>query len=366
LRYEKGNAGVREAEEIIMNDRKMKRISLLKAIFPNGVPRLWCPLLTHYRDDGTIDFKRMEAHFAHIVPWVKGFLIPGSTGDGWELTEEETQQVAEFAVAQTQNRDIDLLIGLLRPDVRGVKRTLSAMKGRKIFGVLENKEAAPAISPRHICGITICPPRGMSLSQADIESNLMEILDMGLPTALYQLPQVTENEAAPETFARLAEKYSNLILFKDSSGDDRIASSSVDKGGVFLVRGAEGDYARWLREAGGPYDGFLLSTANAFPRELRSVIENLEKGAFSAAAETSERLSAVIGKIFAIVQPLPQGNAFTNANKAIDHFLAFGPDAVNRLGPLLHAGVRLPREMLWATRETLASHGFLPERGYWE
>jgi dihydrodipicolinate synthase/N-acetylneuraminate lyase len=348
-----------------MNDRQMKRINLIQAIFPDGIPRLWCPLLTHYKDDRSIDFDRMESHLAYISPWVKGFLIPGSTGDGWELTEEETLKVAEFAVAHTRNKDIHLLIGLLRPDAEGVKKTLLAMKGRNVFHLLEKQGADPVISPHHICGITICPPHGKALSQVEIDSGLSEILDMALPTALYQLPQVTENETAPETFARLTEKYSNLIFFKDSSGNDRIASSSVDKGGVFLVRGAEGDYARWLKEAGGPYDGFLLSTANSFPRELRSVIENLEKGDFKAAGETSGRISTVIEKIFAIVQPLTHGNAFTNANKAIDHFFAYGPNAASRPGPLLHAGVRLPQEILSATGKVLESQGFLPKKGYW-
>ena len=348
-----------------MNDRQTERISMIQTLFPDGIPRLWCPLLTHYRDDQTIDFDRMEAHFAYISPWVKGFLIPGSTGDGWELTEEETLQVAEFAAAHMQNKKgIHLLIGLLRADVAGVKGTLSAMQGRNIFHLSGKKWAEPVISPYHICGITICPSRGKNLAQVEIAAGLSEILAMSLPTALYQLPQVTENEAAPETFDRLTEKYSNLIFFKDSSGNDRIASSSVDKGSVFLVRGAEGDYARWLKEAGGPYDGFLLSLANCFPRELRSVIENLEEGSCQAAAETSGRLSTLIGKVFAIVQPLTSGNAFTNANKAIDHFLAYGPNAASRPGPLLHAGVRIPREILLATGKALDSQGFLPEKGY--
>jgi hypothetical protein len=35
--------------------------------------------------------------------------------------------------------------------------------------------------------------------------------------------------------------------------------------GVTLLRGAEGDYAQWSKAHGGAYDGFLLSTANAFP-----------------------------------------------------------------------------------------------------
>ena len=349
-----------------MNDRQIQRINLIHAIFPRGIPRLWCPLLTHYKDDRTIDFDRMASHLAHISPWVKGFLIPGSTGDGWELTEEETLQVAEFAVTHTQSKDTHLLIGLLRPDVEGVKKTLSAMKERNIFHLPEKQGANTVISPHQICGITICPPRGKDLSQLEIESGLSEILDMALPTALYQLPQLTENETAPETFARLVEKYSNLIFFKDSSGNDRIASSSVDKGGVFLVRGAEGDYARWLKEVSGPYDGFLLSLANCFPRELRSVIENLEKGDVKEAGEISEQLSTLIEKIFAIVQPLTHGNAFTNANKAIDHFLAYGSNAGSRPGPFLHAGVRLPEEILSATKEALESQGFLPENGYLE
>jgi dihydrodipicolinate synthase/N-acetylneuraminate lyase len=347
-----------------MNDRQMERTNLIRAIFPHGIPRLWCPPLTHYKDDRTIDFDRMKSHFAYISPWVKGFLIPGTTGDGWELTEEETLKVTEFAVTYTRDKDIHILVGLLRPDVEGVKRTLSAMKERNIFYLTEKKGAGRVMSPHNVCGIAVCPPRGKDLSPAEIDSGLAEILDMAQPTALYQLPQLTQNEAAPETFARLAEKYSNLIFFKDSSGNDRIASSSVDKGGVFLVRGAEGDYARWLKEAGGPYDGFLLSLANCFPRELRSVIENLEKEDIKAAGEISGRLSTVLGKIFTIVKPLTHGNAFTNANKAIDHFLAYGPNAASRPGPLLHAGVRLPQEILTATGKALDSQGFLPERGY--
>jgi dihydrodipicolinate synthase/N-acetylneuraminate lyase len=81
-----------------MNTIAEKRQTFMQAFFPAGVPRLWCPLLTHYQGDGAIDLDRMSAHFRHIVPWVKGFLIPGSTGDGWELDEQETMKVAKFSL----------------------------------------------------------------------------------------------------------------------------------------------------------------------------------------------------------------------------------------------------------------------------
>lgn len=347
-----------------MNSVSEKRQIFIQAVFPAGVPRLWCPLLTHYKNDGTIDLDRMSAHFRHIVPWVKGFLIPGSTSDGWDLDEQETMQVVEFALQQARKQEIYLLLGALKRDTASVQRTISGMLNLIDPKGLTGDDAVRILKDKRICGFTICPPSGKALTQADMETELSPILDLGLPVALYQLPQVTQNEVSPETFGMLLEKYSNLIFFKDSSGQDRIATSPADKGGVFLVRGAEGDYVKWLRETGGPYAGFLLSTANCFARELSNLIGNLEKGEQKEAEEISESLTAVISEVFALVQPLPCGNAFTNANKAIDHFFAFGPRADTKEGPMLHAKVRIPDDVIAATGVILRSRELMPVRGY--
>ena len=51
------------------------------------------------------------------------------------------------------------------------------------------------------------------------------------------------------TVAALAGEFPNFILFKDTSGADRVAQSGLDLGGVFMVRGAEvGGYSRCERE----------------------------------------------------------------------------------------------------------------------
>ncbi len=343
------------------------RQAWMRGLFPVGIPRLWCPLLTHYGPDGAIDFGRMEAHLDAISPWIGGYLIPGSTGDGWELDEEETLRVTEFALSQARRRGSRLLIGVLRKKTKDVLRTLSGLlkiTGRPA-GKAGEEETIRGWADRGVAGFTVCPPAGGSLEQAEIEAGLTAVLDLGLPTALYQLPQVTESETAPETFAGLAAKYPRLVFFKDSSGADRIASSAVNKGGVFLVRGAEGDYARWLREAGGPYDGLLLSTANCFARELSEVIKGMETDDERTAVMLSRRLTDTINEVFTLVRPLPWGNAFTNANKAMDHFLAFGPAADLGQGPVLHAKERIPGDILAKTREILRNHALLPAKGYW-
>ncbi len=350
-----------------MNEILTRRQAWLKELFPAGIDRLWCPPLTHYRDDGTIDFDRMSAHLNHIVPWVKGLLIPGSTGDGWELNGEETLQVADFAIRQARKYKLSILLGVLKSDVDTMTRTISDLLALIVPKAgATKKETVEALKAAGVCGFTVCPPRGKTLTQADIEAGLSRIFDLGWPVALYQLPQVTENETAPETFERFVRSRSNLIFFKDSSGNDRIATAGIDKGGVFLVRGAEGDYARWLKDAGGPYDGFLLSTANCFARELRAVIDGLEKGDAEKAGATSGKLTRTINEVFGLVQSLPHGNAFTNANKAIDHFLAFGPAAAGRKGPMLHAGVRIPDEVVSGTGAVLSRFGLMPEKGYLE
>jgi dihydrodipicolinate synthase/N-acetylneuraminate lyase len=132
------------------------------------------------------------------------------------------------------------------------------------------------------------------------------------------------------------------------------------------VRGAETDYARWLKEVGGPYDGFLLSTANCFSVELLEIIEKLENGDEKTAQEISGRISGIIEELFRLVQPVPCGNAFTNANKAIDHYRAYGPAASKKEGPMLHGGVRLSSDIIVATEGVLKRFEMMPERGYLE
>src|SRR5207245_10667771 len=114
------------------------------------------------------------------------------------------------------------------------------------------------------------------------------MLQSGMPIARHQLPQITLNEMHPELVATLARQFPNFILFKDTSGADHVALSGQKLENVFLVRGAEGDYIRWLKAAKGPYDGFLLSTANCFARQFHQLIEDVAARRLKAAQARSE------------------------------------------------------------------------------
>jgi dihydrodipicolinate synthase/N-acetylneuraminate lyase len=338
------------------------RSHLLARLFPQGVPKLWCPALTHYDREGRIDAERIAAHLRHMSENVTGFLIPGSTGDGWELDDSETRQLLRIAIQHAGELQFHLLIGALKPDPdSGLKMfwdTIDWIESR----IGDN--ALNSLAKARVSGFVICPPRGKGVSQDEMERWFEAILKAGIPTALYQLPQVTQNEISAELACEMARRFSNFIMFKDSSGADRVVSSGKDLSGVFAVRGAEGDYAKWLKAVAGKYDGFLLSTANCFAKEFREMIRDLSEGRVDAANKMSERLTGTVTAVFNLVSPFPDGNAFANANKAMDHFFAYGPKAATVRPPRLHAGSSLPTEMIVETGKILERYDLMPRAGY--
>jgi len=357
-----------------------QRQALLKKLIGPQIPRLWCPPLTHYTETGALDTARQAAHWRTMQSHVGGFLVPGSTGDGWEMSEEEIDTLLDATLDLCATLGTRILVGVLRTDVNAMLAAIERAAARLRARTSKNDLLA-AMVQAGVIGFTVCPPRGANLTQAQLQAGLEAVLDLGLPIAIYQLPQVTRNEMSPGLVADLAARYPNFILFKDSSGEDRIPLADRGQSGIFLMRGAESDYAQWLRESGGPYHGLLLSTANSFPAQLRKVIMQLESASpgsdekesapstksvdtFEAAHTLSATLTRVVKAVFALVADIPHGNAFANANKAMDHWMAYGANAADIAPPLLHAGARLPEIVIAKTGKVLADVGWLPKQGY--
>jgi dihydrodipicolinate synthase/N-acetylneuraminate lyase len=342
---------------------KAKRSELINRLFGEGIPRLWCPPLTHYTDDGSIDLKRMAAHLGHMSRWINTYLVPGTTGDAWEMTEDQIRQVLAFDLDIAQKLNIQILVGILKTDAEAARQsivdTLAWLKERT--GIGNNEEV---IDKTPVCGFAVCPPRGPNLSQEQIYNALVPVLELGAPVALYQLPQVTKNEMSPEIVARLAAEFGNFYLFKDSSGRDKVALSGLDFGGVNLLRGGESDYHKWLRTVGGCYDGFLLGSGNCFARQLKSIIQDLSAGNLKAAQDLSTRVTGVVNDVSDGAADIPASNPFANANKAIDHFFAHGPEAIDVTPPRICSGQRLPVQIIKIAGQALTHNGLMPTNGY--
>jgi dihydrodipicolinate synthase/N-acetylneuraminate lyase len=341
------------------------RSQLTQRLFPHGVPRLWCPTLTHFAAAGQFDEPRLRRHWQHLAPYVKGVLVPGSTGEGWEMSDADIQRLLTIVLDVARSTDIRVLVGVLKTDLPAMLQCLDSTIAflKHHTGAFDRDEA---LRRSHVVGFTVCPPKGSHLDQAALAVALSRVCERGLPVALYQLPQVTGNELSAQTVQAQAARYPNFYLFKDTSGNDRVAQSQLNFEGVFLVRGAEGDYARWPKSVGGPYHGFLLSTANVLARELDVLLRFLDEGRRDQAQVLANRVSCVVEGCFSLVRGFPAGNVFTNANKVLDHLMAYGEAGLRHEPPLLYSGVRLPVDFVEAAARLLRQEDLMPPRGYLE
>ena len=256
-----------------------------------------------------------------------------------------------------------MLIGVLRKSLSemlaAIPDTVTWLQTRT-----GQRSADAAMSAASVVGFVVCAPSGAELSQDEIHDGLAAVLELGHPTAIYQLPQVTQNEVSPASVARLAARYSHLYMMKDTSGTDRVALADADLSGLFLVRGAEGQYATWLKTGGGRYDGLLLSSANCLAAELAAMMHALETGGRGQADHMADKLQQIVGRCFEIVSDYPAANPFTNANKILDQIMAYGHDAAQQPPPYLHGGHQLPSSFIAQAYQLALKCDLVPSRGY--
>lgn len=338
------------------------RQDLITRLYPAGVPKLLCPPLTHFDGPMGLDRGRMAAHYPEMSRLVGAFLVPGSTGDGWLMDDAMMLEVLALCGSHAVQHGGGILAAVLKPELSGMLAGIE--KVRAAVAAKTGRRDTQGFVDAGLKGVTVCAPAGAQRTQEEIEAALRTVLDLGLPTALYQLPQITQNEIGVEVFARLAADYPNFYLFKDTSGSDRVACSGADPKGVCLVRGMEGGYARWYKGNGGLYDGFLLSSANAFAPELTQILSLSDAGDKARAGELSDRLDALVASLLDLVAPIAVSNVFANAARIADHLRAYGDAWAVSPAPCLPDGSRMDARILSRGVELILAAGFAPSGGY--
>ncbi len=281
----------------------------------NGFPDLWFPPLTYYSEGGVIDYDKMTEVLEAIHPYSRGVLVPGSTGDGWVLSQELQEDLVRFFIRGFGYGRFSMMIGALKPTA---EETIASVKRWcEILSEESGKEdPAEAMQDLDVKAFVFCVPAGMGSRDAQIRE-MSKVLDLGLPMAFYQLPLVTGVTVDPEVVAELADRYGNLIVAKDSGGKDEMARSGLLGDRLMLLRGAEGDPSCMILGETPIYDGLLLSTVNCFAREHRDLMDG---------RRTYAGYGNVIEEVFGAVTD-PVSNAFSDAVRAISWAKAYGTEA---------------------------------------
>ena len=316
---------------------------------------LWVPVLTHYDHDTNLDLERTISHWCHLRPNVRQYLVAGTTGDGWNMSDNTLMSwlnlLSDPIAVDTCDR---VLIGAFAATTDAVIERAHRIEAH----INEHPLAADFV------GLTICTPVDAQADQRAIADHIRAILAAtNSPVAVYQLPQVTGCEIAPETFAKLAQENPRIMLFKDTSGTDRVVNQAQPVGTVHYLRGAEGNYHQHLKPQG-LYDGYLLSTANGFAKQLRTIINAIEMGDTTQAGLLGTQLTQLVNVLFSDADDRQIANPFANVNRAVDHIFAYGRDWGDAALPMLANGRCLDREFLSGVTLRLKQAGLVIENNY--
>lgn len=281
--------------------------------FPGVIPAVTTP----FDDRGAVDVAALEGNLGRLLDsGVHGLVGTGTMGEAGSLSAAERRSVIETAVGVASGSV---------PVVAGVSAgTASAATG---FA----KEAAAAGAD----GVMLLPPLGYRADAGELEVFYRAVAGAtGLPLMLYNNPEASGVDLAPELIVSLGDRVEEIVAVKECSGDVRRipAILNASHGELEVLVGGDD----WPLEgfcAGA--SGWVSGVAVVAPAECRALYEHCVAAELDAARA-----------LYARLLPLAR---FDMDPKLVQYFKA-AQDAVGRTG----GPCRPPRlELLPAERELL-------------
>jgi 4-hydroxy-tetrahydrodipicolinate synthase len=160
------------------------------------------PMTTPFRADGTIDegALRADARYMVEVAKVHGLAVCGSTGEGHNLTTEETRFISQVVMQELRGR-IPLITGIITDG------TASAI------------ERGRAVKDLGVAALQVTPPHYLFRPDDDAMLRHFEALTTGtgLPIMIYNV--VPWAYLSPQLLTRIITNVEGVIGVKQSAGD---------------------------------------------------------------------------------------------------------------------------------------------------
>ena len=162
---------------------------------------LWVPIISHYQNTKNLELDNslIQKHIKWLEPHVKQFLVCGTTGDGWNLTDKLVLNWLDILNQKSLiNKDNKILFGAFGKTTEDVLRRTDIIEKY----ILKNGSSAGFF------GLTLCAPVNESIKQDEIIHHFTRIIENTyLPISIYQLPQVVKCKIEPETLKILKDKF---------------------------------------------------------------------------------------------------------------------------------------------------------------
>ncbi|MCF8308207.1 MAG: 4-hydroxy-tetrahydrodipicolinate synthase [Bacteroidales bacterium] len=242
-------------------------------------------IVTPFRKYGTIDFGSLEKLIEHIIANGVNFIVAlGTTGESATLTHDEKNAVINY-VCDTVNGRVPVVIGVGGNNTEHVIKDLRSLNLSKSDGILS---VAPYYNKPQ--------PKGLYNHFKNIASA------SSLPVILYNVPGRTGSNIPADITLQLAYDIENVVAIKEASGNlSQIETILRERPEDFSV--VSGDDGLTLPLIALGANGVISVTANAFPKEFSTMVNNALNNDFNKARKNHYRLKNVMEALFADGNP---------------------------------------------------------------
>jgi 4-hydroxy-tetrahydrodipicolinate synthase len=248
-------------------------------------------VITPFKKGGEIDYSSFERLIEfQIKGGVDYIVIAGTTGEGATIDDEELYELLKFSKEKAKGR-IKVVAGTGGNNTKALVQKIKKLNALNADGYL-------VVSPYYNKPMQ----EGLLAHYGEVSAAAGNI-----PIILYNVPGRTGGFIAPETVARLAEQYKNIVAIKEASGNMEFAMAIHKKVSertpnfTFL----SGDDASTLPLIALGYDGLISVCGNEVPSQMKQLVDAALNGDLAKARKINYELIDLIKANFTETSPGP-------------------------------------------------------------
>ena len=244
-------------------------------------------MVTPFDKNREVDYNKVEELTKYLITQGSDtVLVAGTTGEGPTLTHEEDLEVLSTVKRATANKARVIMNA-------GSNCTMTACRTAK----LAQKEDVDAI-------LSVVPYYNKPNQKGMIEHFSAIARSTDLPVIIYNIPSRTGVNILPETVAKLAKEFDNIVGIKQSYPDmDAVTEMKLACPDDFSVYSGDDSLTLPMMSLGAR--GVISVASHIFGPEIKSMIRNYKTGEFLAALNMHKKLYPAFRKFFMAPNPVP-------------------------------------------------------------
>lgn len=244
-------------------------------------------MVTPFDENLQIDYVALEKLVEHLINnGSDAILIAGTTGESPTLTHEEELELLDF-VKKKANGRVKILMGA------SSNSTQTAVEASKKV----EEAGADAI-------LTVVPYYNKPSQKGMYEHFAAVARTVSLPIVLYNIPGRTGVNMCPQTVAKLAKEFPNIVALKQSNADlDLISDLKTLCPEDFVIYSGDDSLTLPMMSLGA--HGVISVASHIAGKGIKEMITSFKNGDVKAAIEKHLYLYPLFKKIFMLPNPVP-------------------------------------------------------------